>query len=167
MPEQDTSRAKRKALLQSILFSAIVPGSVAGWIPLLINRTWPGGAPGSPWAWLLIIPAAAVLLETILRFAWEGLGTPAPLLPTQHLVVRGLYRYVRNPMYLAVLSVVIGQAILYGNPLLFSYAALLCCAFHLFVRFYEEPTLRRRYGVEYERYYTNVPRWVPRLRTYV
>lgn len=162
MPEQDTSHAKRKAILQTIVFSALVPGSVAGWIPIVINRAIPGAGNGSPWAWLLIVPAAALLLETLLRFAWQGLGTPAPLVPTKHLVVRGLYRYVRNPMYLAVLSVVVGQALLHGNSLLFSYAAFLFCAFHLFVLFYEEPTLRRTYGEEYKAYCARVPRWLPK-----
>ena len=94
----------------------------------------------------------------------EGLGTPAPFLPTQHLVVKGFYRYVRNPMYVAVVSIIVGQGLLLGNGYLLLYAALVWAAFHGFVLLYEEPKLRKTYGAEYEAYCTRVRRWLPRGR---
>ncbi len=104
-----------------------------------------------------------VLLESFGRLALQGIGTPAPLFPTRHLVVKGFYRYVRNPMYLAVVSVILGQGVFIGNVSLLAYGMLvwLCC--HLFVLAYEEPTLRRRFGAEYDAFCANVPRWVLRL----
>jgi protein-S-isoprenylcysteine O-methyltransferase Ste14 len=103
-----------------------------------------------------------VLFDAFARFALQGRGTPAPPLPTERLVVSGLYRHVRNPMYLAVLTVVFGQALLLGSTGLLAYAALLFAAFHLFIVGYEEPTLRRRFGSEYEQYCRRVRRWWPR-----
>ena len=97
-----------------------------------------------------------------MRFALQGLGTPAPIAPPQHLVVTGLYRYVRNPMYVAVAAVIFGQAILFGDWRLLAYGAL-CLFFHLFVVGYEEPTLKTSFGAEYEAFRINVPRWIPRL----
>jgi protein-S-isoprenylcysteine O-methyltransferase Ste14 len=104
-----------------------------------------------------------VLLDSFARFALKGLGTPAPVFPTKHLVVSGLYRYVRNPMYLAVAGVIFGQGMLFGDGRVLEYGFLVWIAFHLFVLFYEEPTLRRSFGAEYERFCANVGRWVPRL----
>jgi len=112
---------------------------------------------------LLIVLAAPVLFESFARFAFEGLGTPAPILPTQHLVIRGFYRYVRNPMYIAVVSIVIGQGLLLGNSSLLLYAAVVWAAFLGFVLLYEEPKLRKTYGTEYEAYCDRVPRWIPRI----
>ena len=105
-----------------------------------------------------------VLLDSFARFALQGIGTPVPMFPTRHLVVKGFYRYVRNPIYLAVVSVVLGQGVILGNVSLLAYGAIvwLCC--HLFVLAYEEPTLRKTFGAEYDTFYANVPRWVPRLR---
>ena len=97
------------------------------------------------------------------RFVTEGSGTPAPVAPTQHLVVGGLYRYVRNPMYLAVLAIIFGQAIALWNPALFGYAAVVALAFFMFVRGYEEPTLQRAFRDEYDAYRRAVPGWRPRL----
>ncbi len=105
-----------------------------------------------------------MLLDSFVRFALEGLGTPAPVLPTEHLVVTGLYRFVRNPMYVGVLSVILGQGLLLGDTQVLRYGAVVWLAFGLFVIGYEEPTLRRTFGEEYERFCANVPRWIPRLR---
>ncbi len=94
----------------------------------------------------------------------EGRGTPAPVAPTERLVVGGLYGYVRNPMYLAVLAVIVGQVLLFGQLGLLVYAGLVALAFVVFVKAYEEPTLRARYGAEYDDYLREVPGWWPRLR---
>jgi protein-S-isoprenylcysteine O-methyltransferase Ste14 len=105
-----------------------------------------------------------VLLHAFARFVSEGIGTPAPVAPTEHLVVGGAYRYVRNPMYLAVGSVILGQALVLGRAVLFAYLAVFAAAVAAFVLGYEEPTLRATYGREYDRYVEAVPRWIPRLR---
>ena len=104
----------------------------------------------------------AVLLDSFARFALRGRGTPAPVLPPTHLVVSGLYRYVRNPMYVAVLALVAGQGLLLGDVRVAAWGALLLVGFHLFVVGYEEPALRRAFGAEYERYCAGVRRWIPR-----
>ena len=102
-------------------------------------------------------------MDSFGRFALQGLGTPAPIAPTQHLVVTGLYRYVRNPIYVAVAAVIFGQAVLFGDWRLFAYGAAFCLDCHLFVVGYEEPTLKKSFGAEYEAFRINVPRWIPRL----
>jgi protein-S-isoprenylcysteine O-methyltransferase Ste14 len=94
----------------------------------------------------------------------EGVGTPAPVAPTERLVAGGLYRHVRNPMYLAVGAAIVGQALLLGQPVLLVYAAAFAVTVAAFVRWYEEPALRRRFGEEYEAYLRAVPAWRPRLR---
>jgi protein-S-isoprenylcysteine O-methyltransferase Ste14 len=96
----------------------------------------------------------------------EGRGTPAPVAPTVELVTGGLYRHARNPMYLAVEAAILGQALLLGRPILLAYAAVIGGAFWAFVRHYEEPTLERRYGREYDAYRRAVPAWRPRLRAW-
>ena len=113
---------------------------------------------------LVVAVSILALLESFARFALQGLGTPAPILPTRNLVVNGLYRYVRNPMYLAVVLVILGQAMILGNVSLLVYGALVWLIFHVFVLAYEEPTLRRTFGPEYDAFCANVPRWIPRLR---
>ncbi len=105
-----------------------------------------------------------VLLHAFARFALEGIGTPAPVAPTQHLVVGGLYRFVRNPMYLAVCATIAGQALILGRPALLAYAAAFGAVVAAFVRAYEEPTLTARYGRRYEDYRRAVPGWWPRRR---
>lgn len=119
-----------------------------------------GGAVGS----LLIAAGLLVLLDSFARFALQGLGTPAPVLPTRHLVVTGFYRYVRNPMYVAVTSLILGQALLFGNVRVLRYGFAVWLAFHLFVLVYEEPTLQRTFGPEYQAFCANVPRWLPRVK---
>ncbi len=114
---------------------------------------------GVIWAGVAVI----ALVHSFARFALEGLGTPSPTAPTRHLVVGGLYRFVRNPMYVAVLSIVGGQALLFGSLALVGYAAIVGAAVATFVRVYEEPTMLATYGPEYERYRESVRGWVPRL----
>lgn len=113
---------------------------------------------------VLLGAGAAVLLDCFRRFAIEGLGTPAPVFPTRTLVVSGLYRFVRNPMYCGVLAAIVGQALLLGSTSLLLYAAAVWLGFHLFVLLYEEPALRASYGAAYDLFVAAVPRWVPRLR---
>jgi len=105
-----------------------------------------------------------VLVDAFMRFVMEGLGTPAPVAPTERLVVGGLYRYVRNPMYLAVMGAIAGQALLLGQLGLLLYAALVGVVTAAFVRLYEEPALREQFGAEYEDYRSAVPGWWPRRR---
>jgi len=111
----------------------------------------------------LLLAGAAVLVHAFARFVMEGIGTPAPVAPTEHLVVGGLYRHVRNPMYLAVGTAIAGQALLLGRPLLLAYAAVFGAVVYAFVRLYEEPALTRRFGAAYERYRREVPGWRPSL----
>jgi protein-S-isoprenylcysteine O-methyltransferase Ste14 len=121
----------------------------------------------SRWAGcLLIFLGIPVLAEAFARFALDGRGTPAPYMLTERLVITGTYRYVRNPMYLAILSIVAGEAFLLGQGALLGYTLVLWCVFHLFVVWYEEPSLRRRYGREYESYCVAVRRWWPRTRAW-
>ena len=153
------------AALGSTLFFAVAPSMVAGVIPWWITR-WRvlHPLPLRYAAWIPIAAGAAILIHSFARFVMEGAGTPAPIAPTERLVVGGLYRHVRNPMYVGVLAAILGQAYLFGDPRLIIYGAAIGAAFVLFVAFYEEPTLRARYGEEYEAYRRAVPGWFPRLR---
>ena len=150
-------------------FLVLAPGVVAGLIPWLISD-WsplpPDDLPGAlRWTGLVLIVAGLlVVLESFARFAWEGLGTPAPIAPTRTLVVSGFYRFVRNPMYVAVMALIFGQAVLFADWGVALYGAVVAVAFHTFVRLYEEPMLRRAYGDEYVAYCAATPRWIPRFR---
>jgi protein-S-isoprenylcysteine O-methyltransferase Ste14 len=115
-----------------------------------------------PLGWILVGAGAFVLIRAFARFVVEGLGTPAPVAPTERLVVGGLYRYVRNPMYLAVAATIIGQSLIFGQPVLLLYAGAFLLTVAAFVRWYEEPTLRRQFGSDYEAYLQAVPGWWPR-----
>jgi protein-S-isoprenylcysteine O-methyltransferase Ste14 len=155
-----------RAALGSVLFLFVAPGVVAGLIPYWLTG-WESSDP--PLALvvagtLLTAAGAIVLLHAFARFVLEGIGTPAPVAPTEHLVVGGAYRYVRNPMYLAVGSVIHGQALLLGQAVLLAWLAAFGLIVAAFVLLYEEPTLADRYGAEYARYCETVPRWRPRLR---
>lgn len=159
---------KVSAVFGTALFLALVPGIVAGLIPFWISG-WEQQAPlfGLPilrWVGLALIAIGApVLLDSFARFALQGLGTPAPVAPTKHLVVTGLYRYVRNPMYLAVAAAIFGQALYLGSVALLVYSVIFALIVHAFVLAYEEPTLRSTFGAEYERFCAHVNRWWPRL----
>lgn len=159
---------KVAAVVGSALFLVIAPGFIAGLVPWWIShwRLQPAffGLQALRYAGgILITLGTAGLLDSFRRFAAQGLGTPAPVFPTRYLVVTGLYRYVRNPMYLAVVSIILGQALLFGNLRLLEYGGLVWLLFHLFVLLYEEPTLRAGFGAEYEVYCAEVPRWIPRF----
>jgi protein-S-isoprenylcysteine O-methyltransferase Ste14 len=150
----------------STAFFALAPGATAGLIPWWltgwdVRDLW---APARVAGALLLAAGAIVLVSAFVRFVVEGLGTPAPVAPTEHLVVGGLYRYVRNPMYVAVAATIVGQALLLGQLVLLPYAALFLAVTAIFVRLHEEPALRRRYGAQYDAYRRTVPGWWPRLR---
>jgi protein-S-isoprenylcysteine O-methyltransferase Ste14 len=160
--------SKAIAVLGSALFFVIAPSMLAGFIPWWVTQ-WEfrpaffsvdltrilGG--------LLIVVGAPGIVDSFVRFALDGLGTPAPIAPPQKLVVTGLYRYVRNPIYIAVVAVIFGQALLFGDVRLLGYGALLWLFFHAWVVTIEEPSLEQTFGTEYESFRTNVPRWIPRL----
>ena len=154
----------KRAALGSVLFLFAAPGVMAGAVPWLLT-TWHSGG---TWVSLqvvgvvLIAAGAVVLLHAFARFVTEGIGTPAPVAPTEQLVVGGLYRYVRNPMYVAVTATIVGQALVLGRPMLLAYAALFLLVVSAFVRFYEEPVLRQRYGAQFDAYRRAVPGWLPR-----
>lgn len=150
------------------MFFCIAPVSIAAWAPYGISgwRMWP------PWFHLLALrPAggvlialgAAIVIECFVRFVAVGHGTPAPVAPPQRLVVSGLYRFVRNPMYVGVVTAILGQALLFANVRLLAYALLVWLGFSGWVLAYEEPALRRTFGPEFVRYCANVGRWWPRL----
>jgi protein-S-isoprenylcysteine O-methyltransferase Ste14 len=155
------------AVLGSAVFFLIAPTTLAGLVPWGISQ-WRLQAPFfdlQPVRWfgvLLILLGLPVLVETFIRFALQGRGTPAPVAPPQHLVITGPNRYVRNPIYLALVAIVLGQGLILGNASLLVYGALLWIGFHLFVLAYEEPTLRGTFGAEYDTYCANVARWLPR-----
>jgi protein-S-isoprenylcysteine O-methyltransferase Ste14 len=156
------------AILGSALFFVAAPSVVAGLIPWWITR-WEFLPPffalqaTRAVGILLIVAGIPGLVDSFARFALQGLGTPAPIAPTRKLVVTGQYRYVRNPMYVAVVAVILGQAILFGDWRLMAYGGLMWLAFHAFVLTYEEPVLAQSFGTEYEDFRANVPRWIPRL----
>jgi protein-S-isoprenylcysteine O-methyltransferase Ste14 len=155
--------------IASLAFFVLAPGTVAGLVPWKLSG-WRLGEPLLGWSGgrvfggLLVAAGLVVLVDCFVRFAIVGRGTPAPPLPTERLVVSGLYRHVRNPMYLAVVSVILGQAALLGSRPVAWYGALVWCGFHAFVAAHEEPTLRARYGSEYDGYCGAVRRWLPRAR---
>lgn len=163
----DTRSDRRRAAIGTAIFAA-APVTVVGVVPWLLTR-WkvqrpvPGGAPTQLTGALLLGAGAAVTANSFVHFAVEGVGTPAPFAPPKHLVVGGLYRFVRNPMYLAIAAAVTGQGLLLGQPRLFAAAALGALPVSAFVKFYEEPALARKFGAEYQIYRENVPRWLPRL----
>jgi protein-S-isoprenylcysteine O-methyltransferase Ste14 len=155
---------RARAIAGSFVFLLVVPGVVAGVVPWLltgweVHVWWP---PLRALGGLLIGGGLVVLLDAFARFALEGIGTPAPVAPTERLVVGGAYRYVRNPMYLAVAAIIVGQALLLGRSTLLVYAAVFGAAVATFVHGYEEPLLARRFGAEYEDYRRGVSAWRPR-----
>jgi protein-S-isoprenylcysteine O-methyltransferase Ste14 len=159
---------KPLAFAGTAVFFVCVPVVVAAVVPWWLTRwqsgqRWPGQLPFAAAGWILVVAGAAVLMPAFVRFAVEGLGTPAPLAPTERLVVGGPYRFVRNPMYLAVEAVIVGQALVLRRPVLLLYAAAVALAVGSFVRWYEEPALHRQFGDEYDAYRVAVPRWLPRL----
>jgi len=157
------------AVIGSACFLVIAPGFVAGLAPWWISH-WQIEPPFFGlrffrfFGGVLITLGSIGLLDSFVRFAVKGVGTPAPIFPTCHLVITGLYRYVRNPMYVAVVSIVLDQALIFGNLTLLEYGGIVWLLFHLFVLAYEEPTLKASFGSEYTLFCAKVPRWFPRFR---
>jgi protein-S-isoprenylcysteine O-methyltransferase Ste14 len=166
---EDGRVRKSAAATGSAVFFALAPGTFAGFVPWWLTR-WRLGQPIGHWLPLriagvvLIVAGAAMLVYAFVRFVVEGFGTPAPIAPPTTLVVGGPYRYVRNPMYVAVFGVIAGQALLLWQPVLWMYGAIVAVAVVAFVLVYEQPTLRRQFGAQYEDYLRAVPGWWPRLR---
>ncbi len=150
-------------LLKNSLFTVVVPGSVAVYVPMLLCRHR-SPAPGPLFVIALIVLSVGVSIYAwcVWDFATFGRGTPLPLDAPKRLVVRGLYRYTRNPMYLGVLTVILGWGLMFGAPFLLGYAVVVGSCFHLFIVLYEEPHLRRVFGDSYEQYCEYVGRWVPK-----
>lgn len=156
-------------LAGTLLVLLVAPGTVAGVIPWLITH-WQF----QPTVFrhdvtraigvFLIFGGLIALIESFLRFALKGEGTPSPMLPPRRLVVTGLYRHMRNPMYVGVISAILGQALFFADLRLFGYAALVWLFMHLFVVAYEEPRLHHSFGAQYDDYRAHVPRWLPRLK---
>ena len=155
-------------LLKLLLFTIVVPGTVTLWLPLfwmypgIRHRPieWNAGTAG---AIALIAIGIAGYLVCSLDFAVFGRGTPAPIDMPKHLVVRGPYKYTRNPMYISVLAILMGESALFRSVTLLEYSAAVAIMFHLFVLIQEEPALRRKMGEAYQKYCDEVPRWIPRL----
>jgi len=157
---------------RTLIFLVLFPGTVAGLIPYWILGSPPTIADllASGWAYLGAVPillGAAIILWCAWHFAVTGRGTPAPFDPPRVLVVRGLYRRVRNPMYVGMLLILLGEAALFASRQLLSYGAFVFAAFFAFVLVYEEPTLKEKVGTAYNAYCREVPRWIPRLRPWV
>lgn len=171
-PANADARETVSSAAGSLLFLLIAPGVVAGLIPWWLTG-WHlrPGALDSPVPKVvgaaLVAVATGALLHAFARFVLEGRGTPAPVAPTEQLVVGGLYRFVRNPMYLAVAATIVGQALLLDQLSLLAYAGAFAATVGLFVHYYEEPTLLEQFGIDYEEYRHNVRAWIPRLRPWV
>jgi len=159
----------KRAAVYTVVFFFVAPGTTAGLVPWLITR-WerPDGEIGvlDVLGTALVVLGLTAVIACFWRFVTEGLGTPAPVAPTESLVVGGLYRHVRNPMYLAVASVIGGQALIFRSYGVLWWLLLFMASVWAFVRGYEEPALARRHGDSYQRYREAVPGWWPRLRPY-
>jgi protein-S-isoprenylcysteine O-methyltransferase Ste14 len=156
-------------IFKTLIFTVLVPGSATILVPyLLLNSSLPpltvNLGPARFLGWGPIVLGAMIYLWCAWDFATAGQGTPLPADPPKTLVAAGLYRRVRNPMYVGVLLLILGQAVLFESLLLLAYGTLLWLAFHLFIIYYEEPTLKRLFGPAYEQYRAGVPRWIPLLK---
>ncbi|OQW56319.1 MAG: isoprenylcysteine carboxyl methyltransferase [Proteobacteria bacterium HN_bin10] len=157
---------RSEALIGSAAFFVIAPGTVAGLIPWLIThwRFGDGATAGVSIAGGIVIALSlALLIECFARFALKGRGTPAPIAPARELVVSGAYARVRNPMYVAVTGIILGQALLFASAALIAYGIAVWFGFLMFVLYYEEPRLQRDFPESYAAYFENVPRWRPRF----
>jgi len=152
-------------LLKTLVFTVVMPGTVGVYLPQALKHG--GGMLPDPVRYFgaaLVICGALIYFWCAWDFVSKGLGTPAPIDAPRVLVVKGLYRFTRNPMYVGVASVIFGQALYYGSGRVAIYGCFVVVTFHLFVLFYEEPTLRRLFGAQYEAYCAKVPRWVLSFR---
>ena len=159
--------SRGRAAVGTVVFLFLAPGVVAGVIPWLLTRWEVERALWIPLrlaGGVILASSVGVLLHAFARFVVEGIGTPAPVAPTERLVIGGLYRYVRNPMYLAVVGAIVGQALLLGQLELLIYAGVMQLIFVAFVHWYEEPTLHKQFGDDYDNYRQAVPGWIPRRR---
>jgi protein-S-isoprenylcysteine O-methyltransferase Ste14 len=155
------------ALVKTLIFTIVVPGTVTLVVPrwIVASRREADLPPAARFVGMPVLAlGAAIYLWCAWDFATAGRGTPAPIDPPKELVVRGLYRYVRNPMYLGITSILLGEALFLRARVLLEYAAVVVGLFFLFVLFYEEPALREKFGESYEQYSREVPRWMPRFR---
>ncbi|HSA93126.1 MAG TPA: isoprenylcysteine carboxylmethyltransferase family protein [Terriglobales bacterium] len=153
--------------LKLLLFTVLVPGTVAVYVPWRLASGRPADFDLGPLRYLgllLMAVGAAFYFRCAFDFAGKGKGTPAPIDAPKFLVTSNLYQMVRNPMYVGVITLVVGEGVMYQSFPVLRYAALVWLAFHLFVLLYEEPTLRDKFGADYEEYCRRVPRWIPKLR---
>ena len=154
-------------LLKNILFTVLVPGTVAFYVPFRIA----GGAAAvsldwSPWkiaALPSLLLGGAIYFRCLFDFGVTGRGTPAPIDAPKHLVARGLYRHVRNPMYIGVLLIIVSWALFFESKEILGYSVAVGLFFHLFVVFVEEPLLGRKFGESYSSYCKKVGRWLPKF----
>lgn len=151
--------------LKSLLFLVLAPGMVAGYIPLGLLRSGADVETGilAYLAFPLWLFGGIVLLWSFWNFLREGRGTPAPIDAPKELVAVGFYRYVRNPMYVGILAMILGHFLWFGYWNLLVYAVVVFVTFYIFVTFYEEPTLKKKFGSAYEEYLKQVPGWIPRI----
>jgi len=159
---------KGTAIIGSAIFLVIAPGTLAVYIPYAWTHWHVGPALlGFPFLRVIgaifIVAGFPVLIDSFLRFAIHGLGTPAPIAPPERLVVTGFYRHVRNPIYVAVVLLILGQGLLFGSVRLLQYGIVVWLAFFAAVLVYEEPVLRAQFGDQYRDFCANVPRWLPRV----
>jgi len=157
----------RGLVVRALLAFLALPGSATLLVPWLLLR-WGGDGLVPRWVRLAgAVPLALgvlLLLRCVIDFARVGRGTLAPIDPPRVLVRRGLYRLMRNPMYVAVLTILVGEVLVFASWAIAAWAAVLAVAFHLRVIWYEEPVLRRTFGPAFDDYCRTVPRWIPRRR---
>jgi protein-S-isoprenylcysteine O-methyltransferase Ste14 len=162
---------RSSAAMVSAAFFVVAPGTVVGVVPWSITH-WElrqlmlGWTIARVIGILLICLGLVPLVHAFVRFV-QAAGTPMPLAPPRRLVITGFNRYVRNPMYIGLLIILVGQALLFGNASLLAYAAVVWLVSAMFVRWYEEPALTRKFGREYERYQNAVPAWWPQRRPWI
>lgn len=158
-----------RLFIKNLIFTVFVPGTVAAYIPYRIIKNLHSSL-AIHWELLkfisviFIFVGVAIYFSCLLHFALTGHGTPAPIDAPKRLVIKGLYCYVRNPMYVGVIVVILGWALLYNSFSVFQYAILMWIIFHIVIIFIEEPTLRRQFGEPYKSYCSKVRRWIPGKR---
>ena len=158
---------RNNVLLKTLIFTFLVPGTVTILVPYWLLSSRSPAAPAIQlgifryFGLLPILTGATIYVWCAWDFTFAGRGTPAPIDPPKKLVLRGLYHYVRNPMYVGILSILLGEALLFGSARLFEYTAVAFILFFLIIVLYEEPMLRQKFGESYREYCKDVPRWIP------